>query len=815
MYILGFITIVNKLFRSILFMIDNAIYNAIPWLYNTIMAIARTSPLSQASIADMASRIYKLLAVFMVFKVTFSLIMYIVNPEDFSDKNKGVSKLVTNIVISLALLVLTPYFFSYAYQLQKIVLEDNSLATIVFGEDMANTQTAYNDAGDQIAYMVSSTFLTPNLSVFDCSNLYSMNANTGTPILNVSCFGFTDVRQYIDGNECLATSLNSTESATTKTLCGAAVEQPDGNKLTKEDVQNYAAGVQFGSMNLLFRQSAITSFVSVGNSDDSSSSDDTVFAFDYSLGISTVAAVIILLFLITICMDVGLRSIKLAFLQLIAPIPILSYIDPKGGKDGMFKKWYQMCLKTFLSLFVRLLALYFAVYIIGRISRLVDIVDGSYVTSKAVSTFIIIGALMFAKDFVKILEGLGVKLDGGFILNPIKKFEEQALGGKRITHAVAGTAVGALGGASLTGRNIFRGWHQGWNRGNVLTKLPRALLGATRGATSVFGEVGVETIKGTAGGLISGEGFTKGWKSSVASNRKMRAAIENGSTFIGRRLENISSLTGMSVAGTSESIGARIHEYDEEIKENQNKVKSLELKRDSKKAEYKERQQNNDKVKKALTTVKSIAEEKVEQGNGAVGMALEQYKHNVEILKNQIGNVMEYDKVVLDKDGRAQYAADGKSLLKEHVTERIKASDVTEMLEQITRLKNDGYMHYYDEVKAGKTEDLKLSNNITAAEGYFDTAFGDVYIEYDKDDKELSRTTFEEAFSTGKNIKAVLGKIAGEVVRVEEKQSEIDAKYYNDIKDLNDKNEELEEKKRKAYEAQRAAQANNDVSGTK
>ena len=112
MYVLllsGIVDLVGRLFRSIWYFLDHTIYSWVPKLYNALISISRTSPLSQADIADMADRIYKLLAVFMVFKVTFSLIMYVVNPDDFSDKNKGVSKLVTNIVISLGLLVLTPY----------------------------------------------------------------------------------------------------------------------------------------------------------------------------------------------------------------------------------------------------------------------------------------------------------------------------------------------------------------------------------------------------------------------------------------------------------------------------------------------------------------------------------------------------------------------------------------------------------------------------------------------------------------------------------------------------------------------------------
>ena len=167
-------------------------------------------------------------------------------------------------------------------------------------------------------------------------------------------------------------------------------------------------------------------------------------------------------------MDVALRSIKLAFLQLIAPIPILSYVDPKSGKDGLFKKWYEMCIKTFISLFVRLIALYFAVYIISRVAdmKMVDLIDGSYQTNAFVAIFIIIGALMFAKQLPKILEGLGIKLDGDgkFTLNPLRKLEKEALGGgvlKKPNDMLAKTGKAALmspfTGAALGARKLAAG----------------------------------------------------------------------------------------------------------------------------------------------------------------------------------------------------------------------------------------------------------------------------------------------------------------------------------------------------------------------
>lgn len=438
MYVLSLNMWFQKLMRQFFFAIDKIVYNFIPTIYDLLISIARTSPLSQGDILEMADRIYKLLAIFMVFKVTFSLIMYVVNPDDFSDKTKGISKLGTNIIISLALLILVPYIFNYAYQLQTIILEDNSLAKLVFGEKTENN--FLNTAGEEMAFITISPFFTPNTSIeelYECTNLLEKSSD-GNPIFNASCSGLNE--NYESNGD--VTSLYKLVN----------------NNFSETDLKNYVAGVNAGSLGLMFRQDL--ALATTEKNED--------FIMDYKYIFSTVVGVVVILLLITFCLDVAVRSIKLAFLQLIAPIPIISYVDPKSGKDGLFKKWYQMCFKTFLSLFIRLLALYFAVYIISKIDSLVDIVNGSYQSSMLIKIFIIVGALMFAKQLPKILEGLGIKLDGGgFTLNPLKKIENEAIGGKQIskaakvplkygTRAAKGLATaGAVGGAALlTGQGL-------------------------------------------------------------------------------------------------------------------------------------------------------------------------------------------------------------------------------------------------------------------------------------------------------------------------------------------------------------------------
>ncbi len=486
MFVLSINTWFQTLMRQFFFNIDKIVFNFISTLYEFLTTIARTSILSQSDIQLITNRIYQLLAVFMVFKVTFSLIMYVVNPDDFSDKSKGVGKLGLNIMISLGVLILTPYIFSYAYRFQTIILEDNSLATLIMG-DTDEDKDAFNTAGDKMAYMTLAPFFTPNVSIdnlYECVELtVKTTTATGTVVkFNPACSGLNDNYEPTDDSDSLQSLVND-------------------ERFTMEDLKTYVAGVENSNLGLMFRQDMATAM------DENKKN----YIIDYKYLFSTAIGIIVILILISFCLDVAVRSIKLAFLQLVAPIPIISYVDPKSGKDGLFKKWYQMCFKTYLSLFIRLLALYFAVFIISKIDRMVDIVDGSYVTNLFVKIFIIIGALMFAKQLPKILEGLGIKLDGGFQLNPLKKIENEALGGKQIAKAARvplkyagrgakGLVAGGLAGAAAFGTNLIA------RRGNVFSATAGALSATARGLK----------------GAVKGEKFGKNFSNSYGGAMKAR-----------------------------------------------------------------------------------------------------------------------------------------------------------------------------------------------------------------------------------------------------------------------------------------------------
>ena len=612
----------TKLIKQFFFWIDKIVYNFISSIYGLLLTIARTSVLTQADIADMAGRIYKLLAIFMIFKVTLSLITYVVNPDDFSDKSKGVAKLGTNIVISLAMLVLTPYIFNYAYQFQTIILEDNSLATLVFGGSTEEENSFFNTAGDDMAYITMSAFISPNLSLGDiheCSILID-----------------SDTKKF---NEACKEALTA---------------QTSDQNFKEQTLKNYIGGVENSNLELLFRQDLVLA------TDEANEE----FIMDYKFIFSTVVGVVIILLLITFCMDVAVRSIKLAFLQLIAPIPILSYVDPKSGKDGLFKKWYEMCIKTFISLFVRLLALYFGVYIISKVAdlKMVDLVDGSYQTNALVAIFIIIGALMFAKQLPKILEGLGIKLDGDgkFFLNPFKKFEEQAVGGKRITGAVGGAVAGAIGGK------------------------------------------GVGAIGGLARGFMANKGYSGGLAKQADYNRKLREAKISGAGFWGSRAAVLSSRYGLDDADLESrainlrkdkrAIELKRRDVDSQVKDREVQKKATENQISPKQAAI-ARQKN---LKEKIDGMEKYSSDLIE--GGKAGKYSEKYRTLKTTYDNISTKVGEKTKeAILDDSGNEILAAGG-----------IITQDVVQKAEGAIGkyLKKTGRRAVMDELLAGKHDGI-------------------------------------------------------------------------------------------------------------
>ena len=366
--------LIIDLFKYFFLYLAEVIFSAARYLFNLLIAISESNIFTNEVIEEFSSRFYMLLGIFMLFKVSFSLINYVVNPEDFTDKQKGIGKLVPNIMITLVLIVMTPRVFTELMDIQRLILNQNFLEKIILGTNYdANKQTI---TGDSLS-----------LEIFNSFNYYPENS------VPSEVKPYTDQKNDIYIYRTFAYAFNSTSP------------------------YNAYKGIQEGTI----ESHALFTLIS---------------------------GVLLVLILIQFCFDIAIRTVKLGFLQLIACVPIMSRIDPKSSKDGMFSKWFKLCYKTYLDLFIRLAALYFAVAIIGIVANPdyeITVPSNSNINVYIVKGFIIIGVLIFAKQLPKILEDLfGFKFDSKFTLNPAKRFKEVP-GSHLATAAVAGVGGFAAG----------------------------------------------------------------------------------------------------------------------------------------------------------------------------------------------------------------------------------------------------------------------------------------------------------------------------------------------------------------------------------
>lgn len=407
--------------RWLLMWIDFAVYTMIEKIYYLFLMLSEATVLNDEIITNFTSKVYVLISLIMLFRLAFSFINYIVNPDTITDKQKGGGKLITNIVISIALLVSIPTIFHELYYLQGVIVQQNVIEKLVLGESTIteNGEDSQITAANYLSLYAFTSFFTPNQAIPGCAEPFTVS--NGVRTLTSSCLSALDQASTKDKN--VGTNYN--------------------NALTSADLMYIAQG------GMADEKAAVTNSQYVIEKE---------YLFDYSYIISTIFGLALCFVLIGFCFDLAIRIIKLGFLQLIAPIPIVLNMAP-ANKNNYLGNFGKEVVSTWVSLFIRIAVVTFAIYFIQLVymSGVTSFVSGEVVSNPFVNAFVMMGLLMFAKEFPKLLEELlGLKGAGKLTLNPVKKINEGMIGGGLIGGAVAGLAGGGIGGAirgAWAGRN--------------------------------------------------------------------------------------------------------------------------------------------------------------------------------------------------------------------------------------------------------------------------------------------------------------------------------------------------------------------------
>lgn len=533
----------GKIFRALFMALDDAVYGLAEIVYRLFIKIAETGIFSPESIQTFAGRIYFFLGLAMLFKVSISIIDYIMNPDSIKDNKVGAGKLLKNIVIILIGIVTIPYIFQAAYSLQRIILRDNVIGNLILGVKYTDSSTEEDArsfterAGDEMSFSIYKAFFHINEELVDssCQN-GAWEGENGT---------------YRDG--CWPSGESTTDLSMIKDKYIAAYNAKERKQLTKFNIMNATVKTKDG---------------------------DEVFLFDYMYVVATLAGAFLCYILLVFCFDIAVRSVKLGFLQLIAPVPLISKIDPKKG-DEVFNKWVKECVSTYALLFIRLVAIYFAIYIISSVTDTYNVVTEADEKNLFVNVFIIFGVLLFVKDLPKLIESLtGIKLDGN--LNIAKKLRSVPLVGNAAAEGVAlgGKTIGNLGRGIVSGvknGNMKNSMNQAWknirddasNMGHGLVSAGKQVLGANDRELDRLERAKGRLLKKNA----DKEAQIKAMKSLASDNDKIRERARKKvteSAVYAQRKMDVENLK--NAAATAQTNGKLENESDADF---ESRVKNL------------------------------------------------------------------------------------------------------------------------------------------------------------------------------------------------------------------------------------------------
>lgn len=482
----------EDMIRNIMLWLCQFIYESIITACKVFMYVGEARILDPDVFELIVKRVGLVLGIFMLFKLTFSLIQMMVDPDRITDKERGVGSLIKKVIIVIVLLSMTNTFFSEAYKLQHFINNQQIIGKIILGKKDINIDAF----GAFFSYYLF-------------SNFYHQNETSD------------------ESGEC-------TEEFYTTGLKGS-VYDTGMFELAKKCVNERDVDNEY-----------VTKFDPL----------PAILVGGFGLWV-------LVMYVITL----GLRVAKLAFLQLVAPIPILSYLSPK--KETGLEKWIQQCVSTFLDLFIRTGIIYFALLLINELCNGGSIFGNSTsgITDSNVlmwaNLVIILGILLFAKkapDLLgEIFPSLGGKggLDFGIGLKSRTDFA-----GKGLVKRAAGVA------STVPVMAAQRGF-QSFNR-KQLNKDTGEL--ENRKLHKRIGSAAAGVISGAARGVYYGgrdEKILGGIKQGIGAQNKSSAAINKwvesgGTSSVDRILTGVAKSVGLSTQ--YERIKAEIAGKDAEIK---------------------------------------------------------------------------------------------------------------------------------------------------------------------------------------------------------------------------------------------------------
>ena len=529
---------VSDLFRRIAGLFDRPAYWLLGVMYQIFFNVASADLFNNSLILGFYKRVQLIIGVFMIFQLAVTILKGIMNPDDVFSAKSGIGTIIMRVIVALILLtVLVPVsipgatteyerqinnnglLFGTLYSLQHRILSNNTLGRLVLGTTDGAVSSNDDNTGPTGADKQAE-------SLAKSSRIFTATILKGFIRINL-----VPEEYRIDPGE------------------GRTEEMANDNRICKDiddDILDIYTKVDADPGEII---SLLTEKCTVSKNEDWYTRDygKSKYVFANMPIISAIVAFVFVFILLSFVIEVAVRAVKLAVLRLIAPIPIISYMDPKGGKDGAFSAWVKALTSTYIDLFLRLAIIYFVIYLIqDMIVNGIVMNTGSGMIGILSAIFIWIGLFIFAKEapkFIKQVLGMkdekGSGIFGGF---------GRMAGAVSTVGAIGASAIGAVGAGVAAGR------------ASLMSDQTRKSFGEDVNPNS-FGNKAKHILAGITGGV---GGFGTGVKTAVTSkdhalkntfealqkrNAQVISAGDAGSTSLGRAKATAARLFTGEAAG--------------------------------------------------------------------------------------------------------------------------------------------------------------------------------------------------------------------------------------------------------------------------
>ena len=478
---------------SVFLTLDGFVYSLISSAYKIFMAIAGAKLLSSEAFETIANKVYIIIGVAMLFVLAYAILKAIIDPDKMNQGKMSGGSILKSVVVAVIGLAITPVLFNLLYQAQGLILEKDVLTNLFFrssddsvyignvtdeeGNSFDFGDVKYNQAIKDVGGSITAVSVWQ--AVFRPAEDSGKTADDieGAPedyLINTTGAGFVCAGLTVAGVALAGVSfgISLIAGAAAGLLCvGASNTVNDaaatitGDKITLSEAYTYASTEgDFGIFQVFLEE------WEEGN-------------VTYLFIISTILGGFVCYAFVSFSIDMGVRAAKLAYYQIIAPIPLVLQILPNFRES--FNKYLKNVLSTFLEVFVRISVVYIVVYIICHLQDLFSTETalwgnaslGSFETLIALA-LLIVGLVIFAKQAPKMIsETFGIQ-SGSMSLGI----------GKKLADGGAFTAGAAIGGAiTTTVRSLT---HRYGTKENWQNKNRKVTVGSA--------------LKNTAGGLLSG-----------------------------------------------------------------------------------------------------------------------------------------------------------------------------------------------------------------------------------------------------------------------------------------------------------------------